>query len=81
MSTPALTDISVACLRSEAKPWATISPEEFQSVTTIPSKPHSFLRMSVRSQRFPVEGIPSFSLNEVIKVSAPASIARLKAGK
>ncbi len=81
ISTPALTDCSVACLRSLAKPWAIISPDEFQSVTTMPSKPHS-LRSTSRSRKsLPVEGMPSISLNEVMSVSAPASTHALKAGK
>ena len=81
MSTPAFTESSVACLRSFAKPWAIISPEEFQSVTTIPFQPHSSLRRSLRRKVFPVEGIPSISLKEVMRVAAPASAQALKAGR
>ena len=46
-----------------------------------PSKPHSFLRMSVSVSWFAQPGLPLIELNEHIAVSAPASIAALNGGR
>ena len=81
ISTPAFTALQATSLRSVPKPWDTISPIEFQSVTTSPSKPHSPRSTSLRMKVLPVEGTPSLSLNDVIRVWAPALTAASKGGR
>lgn len=81
MSTPALIAFMAASFVSAANPCETISPAEFQSVTTIPSNPHSLRSTSSSRKRLPVEGMPSLSLNEVIRVMAPLRTACSKGGR
>ena len=81
ISTPAFTAFSAASLRSLQNPCATISVADAQSVTTIPSYFHSLRSTSFRIKLFPVEGIPSLSLNEVIKVAHPALATASKGGR
>ena len=81
ISTPTLAALQATSLRSTPKPWAIISPIEFQSVTTRPSKPHSPRSTSWRMKALPVDGTPSLSLNEVISVIAPALTAASNGGR
>ena len=81
MSTPAVTDFSAASFSFAQNPWFIISATDVQSVTTMPSYFHSSRRMFFSMNLLAVEGTPSLSLNEVIKVAHPISAAALKGGK
>ena len=81
MSSPASIAFRAASFRSSAKPCFIISVTEPQSETTTPSNFHSLRRIPFNSFLFPVAGIPSLSLNEVIILEQLAFIAFSKGGR
>ena len=80
MSSPAFSASAATCCRSPM-PWAVISPTDPASETTNPSNFHWSRNTSVSSQRLPVAGIPSTTLNDDMKLPAPASAAALYGGR